>query len=193
VQNVGRYKYAKNIPLQRSGTLFDCHDATNIQSLRDLTNNNMPNTYSQITIQLIFAVKNRDSMITPVFREPLHQYITGIIKNQNQKLLSINSVADHLHLLIGQTPNCCLSDLVREIKSESSRHINENKLSKCRFYWQEGFGAFSYSRSQRDTVIQYIVNQEKHHKKKTFREEYLDFLNKFEIEFKNEYLFEFFE
>ena len=152
----------------------------------------MPNTYSQITIQLIFAVKNRDAMITPVFREPLHKYITGIVKNQNQKLLCINSVTDHLHLLIGQTPNCCLSDLVREIKSESSRYINENKLTKFRFYWQEGFGAFSYSRSQRDTVIHYIENQEKHHKKKTFRDEYLEFLNKFEIEFKNEYLFEFF-
>jgi putative transposase len=153
----------------------------------------MPNTYSQITIQLIFAVKNRDAMITQSFREPLHQYITGIIKNQNQKLLAINSVSDHIHILIGQSPSCCLSDLVREIKSESSRHINENKLSKFRFYWQEGFGAFSYSRSQRDDVIHYIINQENHHKTRTFREEYLDFLTKFEIEFKNEYLFDFIE
>ncbi|MEI6124757.1 MAG: IS200/IS605 family transposase [Bacteroidota bacterium] len=153
----------------------------------------MPNTYTQITIQLIFAVRNRDSLISPQIREPLHRYITGIIKNQNEKLLIVNSVADHLHLLIGQSPTCRLSDLVREIKSESSRYINENKLSKSRFYWQEGFSAFSYSRSQRETVINYIAHQEKHHKKTTFKEEYLDFLNKFEIDFKNEYLFDFFE
>jgi len=101
----------------------------------------MANTYSQITIQLIFAVRNRESMINPVLREPLHKYIAGIIKNQKQKLLIVNSVSDHIHILVGLSPNCCLSDLVREIKSESSRFINENKLSQYKFYWQEGFGA----------------------------------------------------
>jgi putative transposase len=153
----------------------------------------MANSYSQITIQLIFAVKNRNALIVPAFREQLHKYITGIITNQKQKLLAINAVSDHIHILIGQSPSCNLSDLVREIKSESSRFINENKLSKFRFNWQEGFGAFSYSRSQRDTVIKYILYQEKHHKKSTFREEYMDFLKKFEIEFDEKYLFDFFE
>ena len=152
----------------------------------------MPNTYSQITIQLIFAVRNRNSMITPILREPLQKYITGIIKNQNQKLLTINFVSDHIHILIGQSPSCCLSGLVREIKSESSRFINENKLSRYKFYWQEGFGAFSYSRSQRGDVINYILNQELHHKKKTFKEEYLDFLNKFEVEYDEKFIFDFF-
>lgn len=153
----------------------------------------MANTYSQITIQLVFAVRNREAMITPAFREPLHKYISGIIKNQHQKLLTINSVSDHIHILIGQSPSCCLSDLVREIKSESSRFINENKYSKFRFYWQEGFGAFSYSRSQRDVVIKYIMNQEIHHTKNTFKEEYLEFLKEFDIDFEQVYLFDFFE
>ncbi len=153
----------------------------------------MANTYSQITIQLIFAVRNREAMIASSFRETLHKYITGIIKNQKQKLLAINSVSDHIHILIGQSPSCCLSDLVREIKSESSRFINENKYSKFKFYWQEGFGSFSYSRSQRDNVIKYIMNQEIHHQKKTFKEEYLEFLKEFEIDFDSAYLFDFFE
>jgi len=153
----------------------------------------MANTYSQITIQLVFALKNRNALIVPTFREQLHKYITGIITNQKQKLLVINSVSDHTHILIGQSPSCNLSDLVREIKSESSRFINENKLSKFKFNWQDGFGSFSYSRSHRDIVIKYILNQEKHHKKRTFREEYLDFLKKFEIEYDEKYLFDFFE
>lgn len=125
----------------------------------------MPNTYSQITIQLVFAVKGNNIHILPSFRETLHKYITGIISNQGQKLLAINSVHNHIHILIGQFPTICLSDLVREIKSESSRFINEQKLTPYKFYWQAGFGAFSYSKSQRDIVIQYIQNQQKHHKK----------------------------
>ncbi|HNW69738.1 MAG TPA: IS200/IS605 family transposase [Bacteroidales bacterium] len=153
----------------------------------------MANSYSQITIQLIFAVKNRNALIVPAFREPLHKYITGIITNQKQKLLVINSVSDHIHILIGQSLSCNLSDLVREIKSESSRFINENKLSKFKFNWQEGFAAFSYSRSQRDMVIKYILNQENHHRKTTFREEYIDFLKKYEVEYDERYLFDFFE
>ena len=153
----------------------------------------MANTFSQITMQLIFAVKNRESLITPGLREPLHKYISGILKNQNQKLLIVNSMPDHIHILIGQSPSISLSDLVREIKSESSRFINENKLSKFKFYWQEGFGAFSYSRSQREIVVNYILNQEAHHKKKTFKEEYLDFLKKFEVEYDERFLFDFFE
>jgi len=153
----------------------------------------MPNTYSQITIQLIFAVQGRESQISPSFRDLLHKYITGIITNQKQKLLAINSVSNHIHILIGQSPSICLSDLVREIKSESSRFINENKLSPLKFNWQESFGAFSYSRSQRNDVIKYIENQQQHHQKRSFREEYLDFLRKFEVEFEEKYLFEFYE
>ncbi|MCX6230056.1 MAG: IS200/IS605 family transposase [Bacteroidetes bacterium] len=152
----------------------------------------MPNTFTQITIHLIFSVKNRNALITKSFREQLHKYITGIITNQKQKLLAINAMPDHIHILIGLSPSTSLSDLVREIKSESSRHINENKLSEIKFNWQEGFGAFSYSRSQRDNVINYILNQEKHHKKLNFKEEYLNILEKFEIEYEEKYLFDFF-
>jgi REP element-mobilizing transposase RayT len=151
----------------------------------------MPNTYSQITIQLVFATKGKKIQILPTFREVLHKYITGIITNQGQKLLAINSV--HNHILIGQSTSICLSDLVREIKSESSRFINEQKLSPVKFYWQEGFGAFSYSKSHRDRVIRYIQNQEKHHRKQSFKDEYMNFLKKFEVDYNEKYLFEFYE
>jgi REP element-mobilizing transposase RayT len=153
----------------------------------------MANTYTQITIQLIFAVKNRNALIVDSFREELHKYIGGIIRNQDQKLLAINSVPDHIHILIGQTPTITLADLMREIKSESSRFINENKLSRYKFNWQEGYGAFSYSRSQRDRVIKYILNQQNHHQKITFRKEYLGFLEKFEVDYDPRYLFEYFD
>ncbi len=153
----------------------------------------MANTFSQITIHLIFAVRNRESQISDSFQEMLHKYIAGIIKNQKQKLLIINSMPDHIHILIGMSPSICLSDLVREIKSESSRFINENKLSRFKFFWQEGYGAFSYSRSQRENVINYILNQKVHHKKKTFKEEYIEFLKKFEVEFNKDFLFDFFD
>jgi putative transposase len=153
----------------------------------------MPNTYSQITIQLVFAVKGNCSYILPTFKETLHKYITGIIANQGQKLLAINSVYNHTHILIGQSPSICLSDLVREIKSESSRFINEQKLTPYKFYWQEGFGAFSYSKSQREIVIRYIQNQERHHKKQSFKDEYMYFLKKFEVDFDEKYLFEFYD
>jgi putative transposase len=153
----------------------------------------MPNTYSQITIHLIFVVLNRESQISSSFREQLHKYIKGIITKQGQKLLVINSMKDHVHILIGQSPSISLSSLVREIKSESSRFINENKLSPNKFYWQEGFGAFSYSRSQWKEVINYIENQQIHHKKESFKEEYLNILRKFEVGFDEKYLFEFIE
>lgn len=153
----------------------------------------MPNTYSQITIQLVFAVKKNSIHILPSFQETLHKYITGIITNQGQKLLAINSVHNHIHILIGQSPSNCLSDLVREIKSESSRFINEQKINPNKFYWQEGFGAFSYSNSHRDIVIRYIQNQQKHHRKQSFKDEYLNFLKKFEVDFDEKYLFEFYE
>lgn len=151
----------------------------------------MANTYSQITIHVIFAVKHRENNLKKRFRDELFKYITGIVKNKNQKLLAINGVADHVHILLGIEPNVCLSDLVRDIKNNSSKYINENSWLPEKFNWQAGFGAFSYSRSQRPTIINYINRQEEHHRKKSFQEEYLDFLEKFEVEYDKRYLFDF--
>ena len=149
----------------------------------------MPGTFSQIYIQVVFAVQNRDYLIQPSWEEELYKYISGITKNKGQKMLAINGMPDHIHFLIGMKPSCCLSDLVREIKKSSNEFITEKKFSKFKFNWQEGFGAFSYSHSHVDSVIKYILNQKTHHKKRTFKAEYLDFLKKFDIEFKDEYLF----
>lgn len=150
----------------------------------------MANTYSQIYIHIVFAVKGRQNLIRAEIREELHKYITGIITNRDQKLLSIFCMPDHTHLLIGLKPSINISDLVRNIKAGSSKFINDTKLIKGKFSWQEGFGVFSYSRSQIDTVIKYIQNQEKHHHKKSFKEEYIDFLEKFAVEYDERYLFE---
>ena len=146
-------------------------------------------TYSQIYIHVIFAVKGRQSLIDPGWDERLYQYITQIIKNKGQKMLAINGVQDHIHFLIGMKPICCLSDLVREVKKSSNAFINENKLVNHKFSWQEGFGAFSYGNSQMDHVVKYILNQKEHHKKSVFRDEYIAFLKKFNIEFEDKYLF----
>jgi putative transposase len=153
----------------------------------------MANTYSQIYIQIVFAVQNRRSLIDHSWEEELYKYVTGIITNKDQKLLAINGMPDHIHIFIGMKPTCCLSDLVREIKKASNSFIKESYFCPLGFNWQDGFGAFSYSHSQLDNVIGYIQNQKIHHQKKTFKEEYLEFLDKFNIEFKNEYLFEWFE
>lgn len=153
----------------------------------------MPDTYSQIYIQIVFAVKNRKALINKAWEERIYKYITGIVQNNGQKMLSINGMPDHIHFLIGMKPTCCLSDLVREIKKSSNAFIKENKLSDFASNWQEGYGAFSYSHSQLNNVIGYINNQKEHHKKKTFKEEYLEFLLNFNIEFKNEHLFEWIE
>jgi REP element-mobilizing transposase RayT len=150
-------------------------------------------TYSQIYIQIIFAVKNRQALIGASWEEELYKYITGIVQNKGQKMLAINGMPDHLHILIGMKPSCCLSDLVREIKKSSNSFVKEKGFTNYKFEWQEGFGAFSYSHSALDNVIPYISNQKEHHRKKSFKEEYLDFLEKFHIEFKNEYLFEWIE
>lgn len=150
----------------------------------------MPNTYTQIYIQIVFAVQGRANLISKNNREELHKYITGIVKNREQKMLSIFCMPDHTHLLVGIKPSVSISDLVRDIKSGSSNFINEQKWIQGKFNWQEGFGAFSYSKSQIDTVAKYILNQEEHHKKKTFKEEYIDFLQKFEVEYDEKYLFE---
>lgn len=150
----------------------------------------MPTTYSQIYIHVVFAVKNRDACISCAWEEELYKYITGIIQGKGQKLLAINGMSDHIHFLIGMKPTCCLSDLVREVKKSSNSFIAERKFMKCKFDWQEGFGAFSYSHSHLGNVINYILTQKAHHSKTTFKEEYLNVLNKFEIEFKHEYVFE---
>jgi len=150
----------------------------------------MANTYSQVYIHIVFAVKGRQNLIHANIREELHKYITGIITNRDQKLLSIFCMPDHTHMLIGLKPSISISDLVRDIKAGSSKFINDNKLIKGRFSWQEGFGVFSYSRSQIDTVIKYIQNQEKHHHQKSFKDEYIEFLEKFAVEYDEKYLFE---
>lgn len=150
----------------------------------------MPGTFSQIYIQVVFAVKHRESLIHSSWEEELFKYITGIVQKRGQKMLAINGMPDHIHFLIGMKPSCCISDLVREIKKSSTELINEKKLSKYKFQWQEGYGAFSYSHSHLDNVIKYIANQKEHHKNKSFKDEYIDFLNQFEIDHKPEYLFE---
>ncbi len=153
----------------------------------------MPGTFSQIYIMVVFAVKGRESLIHKTWEEELYKYITGIVRNKGQKMLSINGMPDHIHILIGMKPSCCLSDLVREIKKASNGFVNEKRFSKYKFQWQEGFGAFSYSHSNLDAIINYISKQKEHHKKRTFKEEYLAFLERFNVEFKNEYLFEWIE
>lgn len=150
----------------------------------------MANTYTQIYLHVIIVVKRRANLISNDWKESLLKYITGIITAKQQKLMIINGVADHLHLLIGIKPDCCLSDLMREVKSNSSKWINDNKYTSEKFQWQEGFAGFSVSNSGVKNVIQYILNQEEHHKKKKFREEYIKLLNEYEIDYQEPYLFE---
>ena len=153
----------------------------------------MANTYTQITIQVVFAVKHRERVIKKDHRPELYKYIAGIINNKKHKLLAINGVADHVHILFGLDPSVALSDIVRDIKNNSSRFINEKRWMSGHFEWQAGYGGFSYSRSERGDVIRYIENQEEHHKRGSFREEYLKVLDEFEIEFSDQYLFDFFD
>ena len=150
----------------------------------------MADTFTRIYIQIIFAVKGRDNLISSSWEDELFKYITGIIQNKGQKMLTINGIPNHIHFLIGMKPTCCLSDLVREIKKSSDTFIKEKRFTKFNFQWQEGFGAFSYSYNNLDNVIGYINNQKEHHKKKTFREEYENLLNEFYIDYKPEYLFD---
>jgi putative transposase len=149
----------------------------------------MANTYTQIYVHVVFAVEGRQNLINPEHNEELQKYITGIVSGQKQKMVAINNVPDHVHLPIGLQPDCALSDLVRSIKAGSSKFINEKRWVKGRFSWQEGFGAFSHSRSQLGTVIRYIENQPKHHATKSFREEYVEFLEKFKVDYDKRYIF----
>lgn len=150
----------------------------------------MANTYSQIYIQIVFAVAGRQNLIPAAHREELHKYISGIVDRRGQKMLSIFCMPDHAHILVGMRPSISISDLTRDIKAGSSNFINDKRWVRGHFNWQEGFGAFSYSRSQIDSVSKYILNQEEHHKRKSFKREYIGFLKKFEVEYDDDYLFE---
>lgn len=153
----------------------------------------MAGTFSQIYIQVGFVVKGRESLIHSSWEGELQKNISGIIINKGQKLLAINGMPDHMHILLGIRPSCCLSDLVREIKKASNGFIHQKKFVRGRFQWQEGYGAFSYSHSALDNVIGYIQNQKEHHRRKIFKEEYKEFLMKYQKEHKDEYLFEWIE
>ncbi|MDQ3022497.1 MAG: IS200/IS605 family transposase [Bacteroidota bacterium] len=148
----------------------------------------MANSYTQIHLKLIFAVKYRASLINNVWKNELYKYITGIIQTQKHKMIIINGVSDHIHILIGFRPHQSLSDLMQDIKGCSSKWINEKKFTSSKFAWQEGYGAFSYSHSHLNKVINYIKNQEQHHSKVTFIEEYKSFLKAYEIEFDERYI-----
>ena len=150
-----------------------------------------PSTFSQIYIQIVFAVKGRTNLIKSSWEDELYKYTTGIVRNKGQKMLAINGMPDHIHILIGMKPTCNLSDLVREIKKSSNAFIKEKKFTHYTFEWQSGFGAFSYSHSALDNVTAYISNQKVHHKKRTFKEEYIEFLTKYDVDYEREYLFEF--
>jgi len=149
----------------------------------------MANTYTQIHIQSVFTVQNRDCIIHKEWKEELYQYITGIIQNHNHKVLAINGMPDHIHVFFGFRPTQSLADLMQDIKGDSSKWIKSKGFVKGKFSWQEGYGAFSYSKSHVDKVIKYIQNQEEHHRRKTFTEEYLEMLRKFEVDFNEAYIF----
>lgn len=149
----------------------------------------MANTYTQLHIQFVFAVKYRLALIHPSWKDRLYQYITGIIQNNEHKMLQINGMPDHIHLFIGMRPSQSISSLIQNVKTESSKWIKENKFCNSPFAWQEGYGAFSYSKSHVPDVIRYIQNQEVHHKKETFLAEYMKILKAFEIEYDKQYIF----
>jgi REP element-mobilizing transposase RayT len=153
----------------------------------------MANTFTQLYIQLVFAVQGRANLIPKAHKEELHRYITGIVQDRNHKMLAINCMPDHTHIFIGLKPTQSISDLMRDIKTNSSTFITNKKFVKSKFNWQEGYGAFSYSRSHINAVVKYIANQEEHHSTRTFKQEYLSFLKKFAIEYDEKYLFEWIE
>lgn len=152
----------------------------------------MANTFSQIYIHAVFAIRGRENLIH-AWKDELYKYICGIVNGNNQKVYAINGMPDHIHLLLSIKPDCKLSDLMRDIKASSSKWVNTKKFVRGKFHWQEGFGAFSCSQSQVDIVIAYIDNQEKHHSKKSFRQEYIELLHKFQIAYDEKYVFEWIE
>jgi REP element-mobilizing transposase RayT len=149
----------------------------------------MPNTYTQIHIHFVFAVKYRQALIDRTWKERLHSYITGIFQQNNHKILQINSMPDHIHIFAGLRPNQSISALIKNVKTESNKWISDEKLCANSFAWQEGYGAFSYAKSQVNDVIRYIQNQEMHHRKETFLEEYKRTLNAFDVDWDEQYLF----
>jgi putative transposase len=152
-----------------------------------------PGTYTQLYVQLVFAVKNREALLQKDIRHRVFEYMSGILREMKHKSIIINGVSDHAHVFLGLNPVISISDTVHEIKRSSSLLINSEKLSKWKFQWQEGYGAFTYSKSHIDNVYNYILNQEEHHKKKTFRKEYIEFLEKYEVEYDERFLFDFFD
>ena len=151
----------------------------------------MANTYTKLYIQIVFAVKGRASLIREEFRDELQKYITGIIQNKKQKLYAIYCMPDHVHIFVSMGPELAISDLMRDVKANATSFINDKRWVEGHFEWQRGFGAFSYSESQVKAVVNYVLNQREHHEKKTFREEYIELLKQFDIDFDNKYLFEF--
>ncbi|MFT4155213.1 IS200/IS605 family transposase [Parafilimonas sp.] len=149
----------------------------------------MANTYTRLHIQFVFAVKYRTAMIDNTWKDRLHGYMTGIVQNHNHKMLQINSMPDHIHIFIGLNPEQSISSLMQRVKTDSSAWINDSGFCKSKFLWQKGYGAFSYARSQVDTVIRYIQNQEQHHRKQTFLDEYRKFLTVFEVDWDERYIF----
>ncbi len=152
-----------------------------------------PGVYTQLYVMLVFSPKYRESLLRKEIRQEVFSYISGIITNRKHKSIIINGVSDHIHILLGLNPNDKISDLVGCIKRDSSSFINEKKWLNNKFHWQDGYGAFSYGKSQLETIYKYIANQESHHKKSTFRDEYILLLKKFEVEYNEKYLFEFFD
>ncbi len=150
-----------------------------------------PGTFTQLYVQLVFAVKNRDAVLHKNIRDRVFKYISGIVTEMKHKSIIVNGISNHIHIFMGLNPNVSISDTVHDIKRSSSLMINNEKLCPGKFAWQDGYGAFTYSRSQINDVYQYILNQEEHHRKTTFREEYIHFLKKFEIEYNEKFLFDF--
>ena len=153
----------------------------------------MANTYSQMYAQIVFTPRGRQSLILPTFEDELYRYITGIVQNKGQKMMAINGMPDHIHIFISFRPTIAISDLVRDIKGNSAKFINEQKFLPRKFSWQEGFGCFTYSHSQIGSVARYVMNQKEHHRECTFRKEYLNLLQEFVVPFEDQYLFDFFD
>ncbi len=153
----------------------------------------MGDTYTQLYIQLVFAVKGRNNFIQHSWENELYKYITAVAQNDKHKMLAINGMPDHIHIFVGLNPAISISDLVKDIKRASNNWINDKRFTTGKFAWQSGYGAFSYSKSQVDQVCKYIANQKTHHTKNSFKTEYIEFLKLFDIDFKNEYLFEFYD
>lgn len=151
----------------------------------------MANTYTQLYVHIVFAVSGRQSLIHPLHNDELQKYITGIVTKKGHKMFAINNMPDHLHIFLSMKPSESISDLVRDIKANSSRLIREKKWTRLPFSWQEGYGAFTYAKSQKDILVRYVMNQQEHHRTKSFREEYIEMLKKFDIPYDERYLFDF--